>query len=181
MTPEQRSICMSHNRAKDTGPEKLLRHSLWRRGFRYRINAKGLPGSPDIVLSKYRTAIFVHGCFWHGHKECKYYTIPKTNTDFWVAKVVRNRERDQDVWRKLEAKGWYVIIVWECQLKKVRIDETVERVAKEIVENGETYRAGQETRRVAREKYRCEQKERKEKENALQNELKASFDYDKRP
>ena len=170
MTPEQRSICMSHNRAKDTGPEKLLRHSLWRRGFRYRINAKGLPGSPDIVLSKYRTAIFVHGCFWHGHKECKYYTIPKTNTDFWVAKVARNKERDQEVWRKLEAKGWYVIIVWECQWKKGKLDETVERVAAEIVKNGEAFHSEQEARRKAREEYRLEQRIRKEKERILMEE-----------
>ena len=171
MTPEQRFICMSHNRAKDTGPEKLLRHSLWKRGFRYRINAKDLPGSPDIVLPKYRTVIFVHGCFWHGHKDCKYYTIPKTNTDFWMAKVARNKERDQEVWRKLEAKGWYVIIVWECQLKKGRIDETVERVAAEIVKNGEAYRTEQEARRKMREEYRREQKARQERDTALMAEV----------
>lgn len=172
MTPEQRFICMSHNRAKDTGPEKLLRHSLWKRGFRYRINAKDLPGSPDIVLPKYRTAIFVHGCFWHGHYGCKYYTIPKTNTEFWVAKVARNKKRDQEVWRKLEAKGWYVIIVWECQLKKGKLEETVERVSAEIVKNGEAYRAEQEARRKAREEYRQEQRAKKERESELQGELK---------
>ena len=171
MTPEQRYICMSHNRAKNTGPEMLLRHALWRQGFRYRINTRSLPGSPDIVLPKYRTVIFVHGCFWHGHNGCKYYTIPKTNTDFWVTKVARNKERDQEVWRKLEAKGWYVIIVWECQLKKGRIDETVERVAAEIVKNGEAYRAEQETRRKAREEYIREQRSRKEKERYLMKEV----------
>lgn len=171
MTPEQRHICMSHNRARNTGPEMLLRHALWRQGFRYRINIKTLPGSPDIVLPKYRTAIFVHGCFWHGHNGCKNYTVPKTNTDFWVAKVARNKERDQEVWRKLEAKGWYVIIVWECQLKKGRIDETVERVAAEIVKNGEAYQAEQEARRKAREEYICEQKIRKEKERYLMKEV----------
>lgn len=170
MTPEQRFKCMSHNRAKNTGPEMLLRHLLWSLGFRYRLNAKDLPGSPDIVLPKYRTAIFVHGCFWHGHKDCKYYTIPKTNTDFWVAKVARNKERDQEVWRKLEAKGWYVIIVWECQLKMGKLEETVERVAKEVVKNGEAYRVEQEARRKAREEYRREQKERREKEQILKKE-----------
>ena len=171
MTPEQRFICMSHNRAKDTGPEMLLRHSLWCRGFRYRLNAKDLPGSPDIVLPKYRTSIFVHGCFWHGHKDCKYYTVPKTNTDFWVAKVARNKERDQEVWRKLEAKGWYVIIVWECQLKKGKLDETVERVVDEIVRNGESYRVEQEARRMAREEYRRDRMNKQEKEILLKNEL----------
>ena len=165
---------MSHNRAKNTGPEILLRQALWRSGFRYRINVKNLPGRPDIVLPKYRTVIFVHGCFWHGHKDCKNYTVPKTNTEFWVAKVTRNRERDQEVWRKLEAKGWNVIIVWECELKKGRIEETVNRVAGEIVRNGEAYRAEQEERKRAWEEYRRERKALKEKENALMKEVKSS-------
>lgn len=154
-----------------TKPELKLRFSLWRIGFRYLVNDKRLPGSPDILLPRYRTVIFVHGCFWHGHNGCKNYTVPKTNTDFWVAKVARNKERDQEVWRKLEAKGWYVIIVWECQLKKGKLDETVERVAAEIVKNGETYRAEQEARRKMREEYRREQKARREKKYALLAEV----------
>ena len=154
-----------------TKPELKLRFSLWRIGFRYLVNDKRLPGSPDILLPRYRTVIFVHGCFWHGHNGCKYYTVPKTNTEFWVAKVARNKERDQEVWRKLEAKGWYVIIVWECQLKKGRIDETVERVAAEIVKNGEAYQAEQELRRKVREEYICEQRIRKEKERNLMKEV----------
>ena len=124
-----------------------------------------------MVLPKYRTAIFVHGCFWHGHNDCKYYTIPKTNTDFWVAKVARNKERDQEVWRKLEAKGWYVIIVWECQLKKGKLDETVARVAEEIVQNGEKYREAQEERRRAMEEYRRDRKSKQEKEILLKKEI----------
>lgn len=162
---------MSHIHSSDTKPELRLRHALWRLGFRYRVNDRRLPGSPDIILPKYRTVIFVHGCFWHGHKGCKYYTIPKTNTEFWVAKVARNQERDQEVWRKLEAKGWSVVIVWECQLKKAALDETVERVAEEIVRNGENYRAGLEERRRAREEYQQERKAKKEKEQALLEEL----------
>lgn len=173
MTPEQRFKCMSHNRAKNTGPERLLRLCLWYQGFRYRVNDKRLPGRPDIVLPKYRTAVFVHGCFWHGHKDCKNYTVPKTNTEFWVAKVARNQERDQEVWRKLEAKGWNVIIVWECQLKKAHLEETIDRVAEEIVRNGKTYRAAQEKRRKAREEYRRERKERKEREHSLLEEVKS--------
>ena len=172
MTTQQRHDCMSHVHSRSTTPETTLSKGLWCRGYRYRLNDKRLPGSPDIVLPKYRTVVFVHGCFWHGHKDCKYYTIPKTNTDFWVAKVARNKTRDQEVWRKLEAKGWYVIIVWECQLKKGRIDETVARVAAEIVKNGEAYRAEQEERRKAREEYRREQKAKKERKSALQGELK---------
>lgn len=173
MTPEQRFKCMSHNRAKNTGPELSLRHTLWRQGFRYLVNDKRLPGRPDIVLPKYRTAIFVHGCFWHGHKDCKYYTVPKTNTEFWMAKVARNQERDQEVWRKLEAKGWSVIIVWECQLKKANFEETADRVAAEIVRNGENYRAVQEERRKARDEYRLERKARKKRERALLVEVKS--------
>ena len=173
MTPEQRFKCMSHNRAKNTGPERLLRLSLWSRGLRYRVNDKRLPGRPDIVLPKYRTVIFVHGCFWHGHKDCKYYTVPKTNTEFWMAKVARNQERDQEVWRKLEAKGWSVIIVWECQLKKANLEETIDRVASEIVRNGESYRAAQEERNKAREEYRRKRRERKEREQSLLEEVKS--------
>ena len=167
MTPEQRFNCMSHNRANNTGPELRLRHALWRWGFRYRVNDRRLPGSPDIVLPKFRTVIFVHGCFWHGHEGCRNYTIPKTHTEFWVAKVARNRERDQEVWRALEAKGWSVVIVWECQLRKADLEGTVGRVAEEIVRNGEMHRRAREDRRRAREEYLRERKARKEREAAL--------------
>ena len=137
------------------------------------MNDKRLPGRPDIVLPKYRTAIFVHGCFWHGHKDCKNYTVPKTNTEFWVAKVARNQERDQEVWRKLEAKGWNVIIVWECQLKKVILDETINRVTSEIIRNRETYLVVQEDRRKAKEEYRLERKAKMEREQSLLEEVKS--------
>ncbi len=119
--------------------------------------------------------VFVHGCFWHGHKDCKYYTIPKTNTEFWVAKVARNQERDQEVWRKLEAKGWAVIIVWECELKKEHLSETVASVAARIYHNGKFYRSFKEDRKKSRETYRLEQREAKEKTSALRVELKTLF------
>lgn len=173
LSSEERSIRMSRIRSVSTKPELLLRHAIWRRGFRYRVNAKNLPGRPDIVLPKYRTVVFVHGCFWHGHKGCKVYSVPKTNTEFWLAKVARNQERDQEVWRKLEAKGWSVIIVWECQLKKANLEETIDRVAEEIVRNGEVYRATQEERKTAREGYLKERRERKERELALLEEMNA--------
>lgn len=172
MTPEQRFKCMSHNRAKNTGPELRLRHTLWSQGFRYKVNDKKLPGSPDIVLPKYRTVIFIHGCFWHGHNGCRFYTVPKTNTDFWTAKVARNQERDQEVWRQLEAKGWSVIIVWECELKKAALEETVGRVREEILRNGEFNRSAQEERRRAREAYRQMRRLQLEKKAALLAELK---------
>lgn len=172
LTPVQRHFNMASIRSGSTTPELLLRRALWSQGFRYRINDKTLLGRPDIVLPKYRTVIFVHGCFWHGHKDCKYYTVPKTNTEFWMAKVARNQERDQEVWRKLEAKGWSVIVVWECQLKKASLDETINRVAAEIVQNGETYRAIQEERKKTREDYFRERKKRKEREQSLLEEVK---------
>ena len=171
-TPEQRHKNMAAIHSSSTKPELKLRRALWSLGFRYRINEKDLPGKPDIVLPKFRTVVFVHGCFWHGHKGCKYYTVPKTNTEFWTAKVTRNQQRDQEVWRQLEAKGWAVIIVWECELKKKDLSETVERVAAEIVRKGELYRLNQEERKRAREAYRQEQKERKEFEATLLQSLK---------
>lgn len=171
LTIDQRHRNMAAIRSSSTKPELKLRLALWRQGFRYRVNDKRLPGKPDIVLPKYHTVIFIHGCFWHGHKDCKYYTIPKTNTDFWTAKVARNQERDQEEWRQLEAKGWFVIIVWECQLKKAVLDETVARVEAEIRQNGETFRAAQDERRKAREAYRLEQRARKEREAALKAEI----------
>lgn len=171
MTPAQRFICMSHNRANNTGPELLLRRALWRLGFRYCVNDKHLPGSPDIVLPKYRTVIFIHGCFWHGHQGCKYYTVPKTNTEFWTAKVARNQQRDQEVWRQLEAKGWYVIVVWECELKKGRFEDTVNSVAAEIIRNGNSYHYIQAARKKARALYQEERRQAKEREAALKAEL----------
>ena len=172
MTPEQRFKCMSHNRAQNTGPELKLRHALWRLGFRYRVNDKRLPGSPDIVLPKYRTVIFVHGCFWHGHKNCRNASTPKTNTDFWTAKIVRNQQRDQEVWRRLEVKGWFVIIVWECQLKKAVLEETITRVEAEIKQNGKILRSAQDDRRKARESYRQTMRAKKERETVLKAELR---------
>lgn len=173
LTPSQRHRNMAAIHSASTKPELYLRRALWHHGFRYRVNDKRLPGRPDIVLPKYRSVVFVHGCFWHGHKGCPTSHIPETNTEFWTAKIARNQERDQEVWRKLEAKGWNVIIVWECQLKKANIDATVARVSAEIVRNGEAYRAAQEERRKAREEYRRERKARKEREQSLLKEVKS--------
>ena len=159
LTKEQRSERMARIRSKNTRPEVVLRRALWHRGFRYRANVRNMPGSPDIVLPKHRTVVFVHGCFWHGHKKCKNNKIPKTNTEFWQTKVSRNQERDQEVWRQLEAKGWSVVIVWECELAKGRLDNTVERVAAEIIENGEQYKISQIKRR---EEYVLRMLEKKE-------------------
>lgn len=171
-TPEQRHKNMAAIHSSSTKPELKLRRALWSLGFRYRINEKHLPGKPDIVLPKYRTVVFIHGCFWHGHKDCEYYTVPKTNTDFWTAKITRNQQRDQEVWRQLEAKGWYVIIVWECELKKHRFEDTVNSVAAEIVRNGNTYQYIQTARKKARALYQEERRWAKEREEALKAELR---------
>jgi DNA mismatch endonuclease (patch repair protein) len=152
ISKEKRSELMSHIRSVNTKPEVALRHALWQRGFRYRVNVKSLPGSPDIVLPKHRTVVFAHGCFWHAHKGCKIYHLPHTNTEFWLAKVTRNQERDQEVWRQLEAKGWFVVIVWECELVEAKFDDTVERVSEEIFENGNTFRHRCDERRIERER-----------------------------
>lgn len=175
MTKEERSIRMSRIHSASTNPEIKMRRSLWRLGFRYVVNDRKLPGKPDIVLPKYHTVVFVHGCFWHGHKGCSTSHIPETNTDFWTAKVARNKERDQETWRQLEAKGWSVIIVWECELKKAVLDVTVSRVQAEILANGEAHRIAAEERRKAREAYREERRLQKEHEARLKAELQERF------
>ena len=135
MTPLQRSRCMSRIRSKDTGPERSVRRELYRRGFRYRLNCRNLPGTPDIVLHKYRTAIFVNGCFWHGHEGCKSYVRPSSNTGFWDLKVQRNKSRDARDAAHLEALGWFVITIWECELSPSRLQETMDKVESDIRSN----------------------------------------------
>ena len=128
MTPEQRSRCMSHIHSKNTKPEILVRKELFRRGYRYRINVSNLPGKPDIVLPKYKTVIFVNGCFWHGHEGCKYFVLPKTNTVFWENKIRQTQQRDVDSILLLRAKGWFVIVIWECQISKNHYFETMNEI-----------------------------------------------------
>ena len=129
LTKEQRHRCMSAIRSKNTKPELLVRKFLFSRGFRYRLNHPRLPGHPDLVLRKYRTVIFVNGCFWHGHEGCRYYVLPKSNVNFWQAKVERNRSRDAEERHKLTAMGWHCITVWECQLKPKVRQQTLESLA----------------------------------------------------
>lgn len=112
--------------SKNTRPEMIVRKWLWSHGYRYRLNHPRLPGKPDIVMRKYRSCIFVNGCFWHGHEGCRYYRIPKSNTEFWVKKIRRNQERDREVCRQLAAMGWHSIVIWECELKPLRRTNTLE-------------------------------------------------------
>ena len=127
-----RSYNMSQIRSKNTKPEETVRKFLFSSGLRYRKNDKRYPGKPDIVLPKYKTVIFVNGCFWHGHKGCKYYVTPKSNTDYWLPKIQRNILRDEENKRVLEQQGWKVIVVWECQLKGANKVETLENLIKNI-------------------------------------------------
>ncbi|MCD8287978.1 MAG: very short patch repair endonuclease [Porphyromonadaceae bacterium] len=126
LTKEQRHRCMAAIKGKNTKPELLVRKFLFSRGFRYRLNHPRLPGHPDLVLRKYRTVIFVNGCFWHGHPGCKYYKFPKTNVEFWQNKIEKNQRRDAEEQRKLATMGWHCITVWECQLKPKVRQQTLE-------------------------------------------------------
>ena len=129
LTQSQRHNNMAAIKGKNTKPEMVVRRFLWAKGFRYRVNDARLPGHPDIVLRKYRTCIFVNGCFWHGHEGCKYYSVPKSNTDFWVRKSARNKERDKEEQQRLVSMGWHSITVWECELKPSVRDNTLESLA----------------------------------------------------
>lgn len=124
---------MSRIRGKDTKPEMLIRKYLFSRGFRFRLHVKDLPGKPDIVLPKYKTVVFIHGCFWHGHEGCRYYTIPKTRTEWWLNKITGNTVNDSKALTALTKKGWRIITVWECELKKQVIENTMVELEQLII------------------------------------------------
>ena len=132
---EIRSYNMSRIKGKKTKPEEVVAKYLFANGFRYRRNVKGLPGTPDIVLKKYRTVIFVNGCFWHCHEGCKWFVLPETNAEFWKKKFDCNRERDKKNYKKLQDDGWNVIIVWECEIRhsdrKMRLETLVEEITRQ--------------------------------------------------
>ena len=132
-TPEQRSYNMSRIRSKNTKPEELVRKFLFSQGFRYRKNDARLPGKPDIVLPKYKTVIFVNGCFWHGHEGCRYFVWPKNNAEFWEAKIAGNIQRDKHNHQLLANQGWRVIEIWECQLKRSVVDNTLQNLVLQII------------------------------------------------
>lgn len=130
-----RSYNMSRIKGKNTKPEELVRKYLFAQGFRYRKNDRRLPGSPDIVLPKYKTVIFVNGCFWHGHEGCKYFVWPKSNPDFWKQKISKNIERDIRKRQLLESMGWRVLVIWECELKNQK-EITLGELSRTIINNG---------------------------------------------
>lgn len=125
---ETRSYNMSRIKGKDTKPEMLVRKFLFSQGFRYRLHDKKLPGKPDVVLAKYKTVLFIHGCFWHGHEGCKYYVVPKTRTDWWLDKIGKNIANDKKAITALQEAGWKVIVIWECELKKAIFTRTLKQL-----------------------------------------------------
>jgi DNA mismatch endonuclease, patch repair protein len=129
---EIRSYNMSRIKGKNTKPELLVRKFLFANGFRYRLNVKNLPGKPDIVLPKYKTVIFVNGCFWHGHKGCRYFVLPKTRTEWWLQKITETKSRDQKAEQELVKLAWKVIVIWECELKKNKLSATLSDLISEI-------------------------------------------------
>lgn len=133
MTPEQSSRCMAAIKGKDTKPEMIVRKYLFSRGLRFRVQVRKLPGTPDIVLPKYKTAIFVNGCFWHGHEGCKYFRLPKSNVEFWREKIVRNIERDRESMQALLDLRWKVIRIWECELRnKANREDSLNKIYNSI-------------------------------------------------
>jgi DNA mismatch endonuclease, patch repair protein len=124
----KRSIIMSDIPSKNTKPEIILRKALFHKGYRYRVNYKKLPGKPDIAFPKYKTVIFVHGCFWHAHENCKDSHLPKSNIDFWEKKINSNKERDKRVVEQIISLGWTVVTVWECEIKKKNMPCLIDKI-----------------------------------------------------
>lgn len=134
LSPEQRRRCMSAIKSTDTKPELIVRRYLFSRGLRYRLHAKKLPGTPDLVFPKYRSVVFIHGCFWHGHEECGMFRFPKSNEVFWRTKIEHNVKRDVAVATALLRLGWRVLVIWECTLKKNIRKKTLENLYNEIID-----------------------------------------------
>ena len=130
---EIRSYNMSQIKGKDTKPELIVRKYLFAKGYRYRLHPTDLPGKPDIVLKRHKTVIFIHGCFWHGHDNCKFFVIPKTRTNWWLNKINRNKQKDIENINKLKALGWKTITIWECELKKKKREQTLKKLIEKLI------------------------------------------------
>ena len=175
VTKQQRHYMMSQVSSKGTKPEMLLRKALFSARYRYRANVKSLPGTPDIVLPKYRTVIFVNGCFWHGHDGCKHYTVPETNVEFWVEKVRKNKERDAVNVQRLESLSWSVVTIWECELKSKVFQDTIARVEAELAANKVKWESYQSRRRSDREFARVEARRKRQIREEVERELQEQF------
>ena len=176
LTSEQRRKCMSSIRGKNTKPEILVRKGLHAHGFRFRLQDRKLPGKPDVVLPRYGVVIMVNGCFWHGHKGCRYASRPKSNAEFWEAKIGRNRHRDQVTEAHLSALGWHVITVWECELRGAgKAAARIDSLVKEINEAGLVKQKRDEQIRQNRREAKLRLKEMLEKQARLEAEIEALY------
>ena len=181
LNTQQRHHCMSRIRGKNTKPEILVRKGLHARGFRFRLHNKKLPGSPDIVLPKYGVAIMVNGCFWHGHKGCRYATKPKTNIEFWETKIARNQHRDEVSAAHLEALGWTVITIWECELRtSSQLDDRLNTLTEEIMRAYETKRIKDRDKRQSRVLARKDREELLRRQAKLEAEINSLYPIPKR-
>ena len=181
LNTQQRHHCMSRIRGKDTKPELLVRKGLHARGFRFRLQDRNLPGRPDIVLPKYGVAIMVNGCFWHGHKGCRYATKPKSNIEFWETKIARNRHRDEVTNAHLEALGWHVITVWECELRgKSDAASKLDALAEEIRYVGELKKIKEGEKRQTKETARKHREEWIRKRAELEEEINSLYPIPKK-
>ena len=181
LTPQQRSHCMSRIRGKDTKPEILVRRGLHALGFRFRLQDRKLPGRPDIVLPKYGVAIMVNGCFWHGHKGCRYATKPKSNVEFWQTKIQRNQHRDEVTSAHLEALGWHVITIWECELRSPDALQTrLESLADEIRTAGRVMDERKKQKKASAAALKKEREQMLERQARLEAELDTMFPIPKR-
>lgn len=181
LTPSQRHHCMSRIRGKNTKPEILVRKGLHARGFRFRLQDRRLPGRPDLVLPKYGVAIMVNGCFWHGHKGCRYASKPKSNVEFWETKIARNRHRDEVTAAHLEALDWTVITVWECELhKNAGLNARLDALADEIVRAGELKSQREAFKRKTRMEAKKEREEMLRRQAALEAEIDALYPMPRR-
>ena len=181
LTPQQRSHCMSRIRGKDTKPEILVRKELHARGFRFRLQDRKLPGRPDIVLPKYGVAIMVNGCFWHGHKGCRYATKPKSNVEFWQSKIQRNQHRDEVTSSHLEALGWHVITIWECELRSAdALQSRLDVLADEIRNAGRAKDERSQQQKASAAAMKKEREQMLERQSRLEAEINAMFPIPKR-
>lgn len=130
---------MQQIKGKHTKPELLVRKYLHAQGFRYKLHDNSLPGKPDLVLPKYKTVIFIHGCFWHGHKNCKYFTIPKTRTLWWTEKINKNTLNDVKAMKLLKKDGWKIITAWECKLKQNKMEKTLQKISDKLQKKKEVF------------------------------------------
>ena len=181
LSQTQRSYNMSRIRGKNTKPEILVRKGLHARGFRFRLHNKKLPGSPDIVLPKYGVAIMVNGCFWHGHKGCRYATKPKTNIEFWEPKIARNKHKDEVTAAHLEALGWTGITIWECELRtSSQLDDKLNTLTEEIRRAYETKMIKDRDKRQSRVLARKEREEGLRRQAKLEAEINSLYPIPKR-